>query len=55
MPTKAPEVIKVKADTKFVSCDGGGGALGHPLVFYTFDGQTKITCRYCDREFIKKA
>ncbi len=53
MVTKAPEVIKVKAGTKQVACDGGG-ALGHPMTYYTFDGKDRITCRYCDREFVLK-
>tara|TARA_B100001971_G_C18190720_1_gene538422 strand:- start:307 stop:468 length:162 start_codon:yes stop_codon:yes gene_type:complete len=53
MATTAPEIVKVKKDVKQVSCDGGG-ALGHPRVFYTFDGKDVITCKYCDKEFIKK-
>lgn len=54
MTTKAPEIQKVKKDAKQVSCDGGGGALGHPRVFYTFDGKDRLTCGYCDKEFVKK-
>ncbi len=49
-----PETIQVEADADEVSCDGGGGALGHPKVWYTFDGQPKVECGYCDRVFIKK-
>lgn len=52
--TKAPEVIKVPKSTDQVMCDGGNPALGHPRVYYTFDGKDTITCGYCDREFIKK-
>ncbi len=52
--TGAPEVIIVTADADEVSCDGGGGALGHPLVWYSFDGRTQLTCGYCDREFVKR-
>lgn len=47
----APEVIAVPADTDQVACDGGGGPLGHPIVYYTFDGADRVTCKYCDREF----
>lgn len=50
----APETIYVDADTDEVSCDGGGGPLGHPVVWYSFDGKDQITCGYCDRLFIKK-
>ena len=49
----APEVIPVDATVDEVCCDGGGGALGHPHVWYSFDGRTKVTCQYCDRLFIK--
>ncbi|MAH04328.1 MAG: zinc-finger domain-containing protein [Alphaproteobacteria bacterium] len=52
---KKPETIKVKADIDSVSCDGGGGALGHPVVYYTFEGQDSVECMYCDRVFIKTA
>ena len=52
--TNAPETIIVADDADEVSCDGGGGALGHPLVWYSFDGEPKVTCGYCDREFVKK-
>ena len=52
--TGAPEVIIVAADADEVSCDGGGGALGHPLVWYSFDGRSQVTCGYCDREFVKR-
>ena len=48
------EVIKVDEDTAEVCCDGGGGALGHPQVWYVFDGLESVTCRYCDRTFIRK-
>lgn len=51
--TPAPEVIKVPKSATQVMCDGGNGALGHPRVYYTFDGKDRIVCGYCDREFIK--
>ena len=54
MTTKAPEVIKVDNQTERVECSGLGGALGHPRVFYSFDGRPSVTCKYCDREFIRK-
>ncbi len=47
--TPAPEEVYV--DTHRVSCNGGGGALGHPIVWYSLeDGEAE--CGYCDRKFI---
>lgn len=48
-----PEVITVAKDADGVCCDGGGGALGHPKVWYSFEGTDRIICTYCDREFVK--
>lgn len=50
---KKPEIIKVAAGTDSVSCDGGGGPLGHPKVYYTFQDQDTVECMYCDRVFVK--
>jgi len=49
-----PEKIVIETGTDEVKCDGGGGALGHPLVWYSFDGQDSVECGYCDRLFSKK-
>lgn len=38
-----------------VACDGGGGALGHPRVFLTFDASGRIDCPYCGRVFERQA
>ncbi len=48
-----PEIITIPAEANEVCCDGGNGALGHPLVYYSFDGQDTVECGYCDRRFIK--
>ena len=48
-----PEIIEV--DSEIVSCDGGGGALGHPRVFLNMEGRGQIDCPYCDRRFVLKA
>lgn len=48
----APEIIVVE-DRK-VSCDGGGGALGHPIVWYEMGDEDFVECRYCDRRFVLK-
>ncbi|XP_078395235.1 NADH dehydrogenase [ubiquinone] iron-sulfur protein 6, mitochondrial [Cetorhinus maximus] len=37
---------------RVVSCDGGGGALGHPKVYINLDKDTKVgTCGYCGLRF----
>lgn len=46
----APEVITVTS--KRVKCDGGGGALGHPVVFYDMGEADSVECLYCDRRFV---
>lgn len=51
--SQEPEVIVIDADTDEVSCDGGGGALGHPVVWYSLDGKDSAECGYCDRVFVK--
>ncbi len=54
MTIQAPEVIEVPADTNQVRCDGGGGPLGHPVVYYSFDGRDQVECLYCDRCFVRR-
>ena len=46
----APEVIYVAQ--KRIACDGGGGALGHPKVWYTMGEDGQVRCGYCDRLYI---
>lgn len=55
MATKDPEIFLVPQDKHQVACNGGGGALGHPKVYYSFNGQDTVTCGYCDRVFTKVA
>lgn len=51
-PLPAPETLIV--ESKQVSCDGGGGALGHPIVFYEMGDEDFVECKYCDRRFVLK-
>lgn len=44
-----PETIHVAS--RRVACDGGGGALGHPKVWYSLD-DGEAECGYCDRRFV---
>ncbi|XP_032636451.1 NADH dehydrogenase [ubiquinone] iron-sulfur protein 6, mitochondrial [Chelonoidis abingdonii] len=44
-----------KVESRVVSCDGGGGALGHPKVYINLDKDTKTgTCGYCGLQFKQK-
>jgi uncharacterized Zn-finger protein len=43
------EIIEVETAT--VGCDGGGGALGHPLVYLTIGSAGRVDCPYCGRRF----
>jgi uncharacterized Zn-finger protein len=49
----APEVIVVRS--KRVSCDGVGGALGHPRVYLEMGEGGFVECPYCDRRFVLAA
>uniref|UniRef100_A0A8D0GNY8 NADH dehydrogenase [ubiquinone] iron-sulfur protein 6, mitochondrial n=1 Tax=Sphenodon punctatus TaxID=8508 RepID=A0A8D0GNY8_SPHPU len=41
--------------SRVISCDGGGGALGHPKVYINLDKDTKTgTCGYCGLQFKQK-
>ena len=50
--TQPVETIYV--DDHRVACDGGGGALGHPKVWYEMGDEGKVECLYCGRVYIKK-
>lgn len=34
-----------------VQCNGGGGALGHPLVYLRIGTSGQVECPYCDKVF----
>ena len=51
MANDAPETIIVT--TTRVSCDGGGGALGHPRVWLEMGEDAFVECPYCDRRFVR--
>jgi uncharacterized Zn-finger protein len=48
----APETVLV--DSTRVSCEGEGGALGHPRVWYVIGETGFVECKYCDRKFVLK-
>ena len=53
MSAHPDETIYVDGDR--VGCNGGGGALGHPLTYYDLGADGKAVCGYCGRIFIHKA
>ena len=46
------KTVPIKVTEKRVCCDGGGGALGHPKVYFEFKaGETSLACSYCGQLF----
>ena len=49
------ETVRVPQGTRQVSCDGGGGALGHPVIWLTLTkrptGGALAVCPYCSTQF----
>lgn len=38
---------------RHISCDGGGGALGHPKVYlHISEKENEVTCPYCGKVFL---
>lgn len=54
-PTEENNVPVVTTTASRVSCNGGGGALGHPLVWLNLGEDGKVTCPYCSKQFVKAA
>jgi len=42
----------IHVDDETVGCDGGGGALGHPLVYLPLSAEGQADCPYCGRRYI---
>lgn len=42
----------VFVQTHVVGCDGGRGALGHPLVFLNLGDEGEAVCPYCSRHYV---
>ncbi len=52
IPTpEAGTVERIDVDSRVVACDGGGGALGHPLVYLRIDDR-QVICPYCSRLYV---
>ena len=50
--SQVKEDTVIVVDNHRVSCDGGGGVLGHPLVWMELGGDGEVVCKYCDRRFV---
>ncbi|KAI8909761.1 zinc-finger domain-containing protein [Gorgonomyces haynaldii] len=54
-PPSAQELIAQvpvkKVHSRIISCDGGGGALGHPKVYINLDKPGPAACGYCGLRF----
>ena len=61
---KMTETERIEVETDTVGCDGGGGPLGHPMVYLKIipskGGETgneggSVVCPYCSRQFVLKS
>ena len=53
-PVETPGVTPADHFTvasRTVGCDGGGGTLGHPLVYLRIV-EERVTCPYCSRTYV---
>jgi uncharacterized Zn-finger protein len=46
-------VERIEVDSRVAACDGGGGVLGHPLVYLRIVDR-EVTCPYCSRLYVLK-
>jgi uncharacterized Zn-finger protein len=44
----------IETDDSVVACNGGGGPLGHPLVYLNLGTKGQIECPYCSRLYVKR-
>jgi uncharacterized Zn-finger protein len=53
-PATRPPTEVLYTETDVVGCDGGGGSLGHPMVYLTLEKEGRIDCPYCGRRYVLK-
>ena len=51
--TMTEDLAVIPTTQQRVSCNGGSGALGHPLVWLTLGIDGKVVCPYCSRTYVK--
>lgn len=44
----------IETENPVVKCDGGGGPLGHPVIYLNLGKEERVVCPYCSRCFVKK-
>jgi uncharacterized Zn-finger protein len=54
LPASKPRapIEKIVVHSHRIACDGGGGALGHPKVWYEMGQDHEVECLYCGRVFV---
>ncbi|KAJ8904378.1 hypothetical protein NDN08_000897 [Rhodosorus marinus] len=48
------EIKPVAVEGRVATCDGGGGALGHPIEYIKLDNPYPSVCKYCGNRFVQK-
>ena len=43
---------EVKISDPVISCDGGGGGSGHPLVYLNTGEKGLVDCPYCGKKYV---
>ena len=51
LPERLRAIARSRGPQVAVECDGGGGALGHPMVYLTLSESGRADCPYCGRRF----
>jgi len=49
---REPSGQTVLTSQKRVSCEGSGGALGHPKIWLNIGPDGRVVCPYCSRQFV---
>ena len=49
------EIEHIETEMSVVKCDGGGGVLGHPVIYLNLGEEDKVICPYCRKGFVKDA
>jgi uncharacterized Zn-finger protein len=50
--SNAAEEDAIVVTDRVVGCDGGGGVLGHPLVYLRIEREGEVVCPYCSLRFV---
>jgi uncharacterized Zn-finger protein len=50
-----PPFETITIEGSVAACDGGDGALGHPMVYLNLAPSGKVECPYCSRLFVNRA